>query len=716
VSWVFRLYIAFLLLNAVFTTVLAISTFRLRHQPGGLPLSLLMLAVAEWSLVLGVEYAVNSIPAKVLLARIEYVGIMSSPVLLLMFALELTRQRKGIRFRYLIPLWIIPLLTMGLALTNQHHRLLWTGFTPNPATNGNLLIYTRGPWFWVVVAYIYLVLCAATVLLVRGALRFRHLYRRQFVVLLLSLVPPWLASAIYLVGPDPIQGLELAPVGFALSGLLLVWSFRRLHLMDLLPVARDVVIEEMGEGVIVLDRENRILDLNPAAQALLGLEDEVAIGRDGYEVFGKWLGEGTNPLESAEAEAEVFLEGTGYVEWRVSSLGERGDGPAGRLLILRDVTERRVAQDELRRLNATLERQVEARTARILAEKERNDAILRSVGDAILMTDRDSRVCYVNAAFSALTGFQEQEVTNCSISDLMEKLCPNGVGGRPAEEPIGESVWRGEVRARRKDGLAYDAALTIAPVLDPGGAFEGHVCTIRDITQRERLVRARDRFIENVSHQFRTPVATLQLYAHLMRQETLPEKLAEYLVAMEEQIRWLNVLIEDVIQMTALDTGKGVSAWKPTSLQRMVDGIVETFADRFEAAQLHLEILPLPADLPQVRGDEARLAQALSEIVENALVFTPAGGRVTLKAGSVREDGEKDAVISVTDTGPGIPLEEQDRVFDRFFRGSIVASGQIPGTGLGLSVAQAIVEAHGGQITVESDREGSTFTVRLPAV
>jgi PAS domain S-box-containing protein len=714
-DWVFKLYIGFLLLNAVFTVGLALSTFRLRDRPGGLPLSFLLLAVAEWSLVLGIEYAISSMPTKVLLARIQYVGIMSSPPLLLMFAWELTRQRKGIGRRYLIPLWFVPFVTVGLALTNQYHHLLWTDFRLNPASNGNLLIYVRGPWFWVAVAYIYLVLCAATVLLVRGALRFRYLYRRQFLLLLLSMVAPWAASVIYLIGPEPIQGLDLAPLGFALSGLLLVWSFRRLHLIDLLPVARDIVIEQMREGVVVLGRRNRILDVNPAARELLGLEAESLIGRDADAVFDGWTDEGAGFLESFEGETEVFVEDVGYVEGKVSSLGKREGAAPGRLVILQDVTERTMAQKELRRLNASLERQVEARTARIVAEKERNDAILRSVGEAILMTDRESRVRYVNAAFSTLTGFARDEVIGCPISDLIRRFSLDGLEALPPLASVRANVWRGEIRARRKDGLVYDAAMTIAPVRNPNGLLEGHVGTIRDVTQRKRLVQARDRFIENVSHQFRTPVATLQLYAHLMEQEPLNDQVVGYLTAMKEEINWLNVLIEDVLAMTALDTGKSVSEWEPASLHRIVDCIQDRFADRFQQASLYLEIPPLPEGLPQVRGDESRLVQALSEIVENALLFTPDGGQVVLEVDAVRRNGRRGVVISVDDTGPGIPPEEQERLFDRFFRGSIVASGQTPGTGLGLSIAEAIVQAHGGKITVESTEEGSSFAVWLPA-
>jgi signal transduction histidine kinase len=118
-----------------------------------------------------------------------------------------------------------------------------------------------------------------------------------------------------------------------------------------------------------------------------------------------------------------------------------------------------------------------------------------------------------------------------------------------------------------------------------------------------------------------------------------------------------------------------------------------------------------------VKGDQARLAQALSELVENALIFTPAGGQVTVEAETTKEEGQHWVTIAVRDTGPGISPEEQERLFERFFRGTLAESGHIPGTGLGLSMAQEIMRAHGGRVTVKSQvGEGSTFTLWLPGV
>jgi PAS domain S-box-containing protein len=380
-----------------------------------------------------------------------------------------------------------------------------------------------------------------------------------------------------------------------------------------------------------------------------------------------------------------------------------------------EIAERRRAEEALQELNATLEAQVAARTADIVAEREKSETILRSVADAILMADRDLQVLYVNPAYTELTGYAAEEVLGQRVDTI---------GAAAFSEQIQQSIvaalaegktWQGEVVAWRKDGRTYDAALTVAPMRDADGALVGTVSSHRDISQRKSLERARSQFITNVSHQFRTPVTTLQLYARLMQKTEHVEKSQRYLNAMEDEIAWLTQLIQDTLEMMALDSGKVVTNWELVSLSIVLQNTIARYQDRAETSGLSLIARPLPSDSPTVMGDQARLAQAIGELVENAINFTPPGGRVVLEAGTAEDKGRIWLTLSVRDTGPGISPEEQEKVFDRFFRGELAESGHIPGTGLGLSIAQEIVRAHGGWITVKSHvGEGSTFTIWLP--
>jgi len=408
-----------------------------------------------------------------------------------------------------------------------------------------------------------------------------------------------------------------------------------------------------------------------------------------------------------------FITAKGNHLW-VRAIGKAHlkDGKAIKLSgTFQDITERKRAEEDLRQLNATLEAQVAARTAEITAEKEKSEIILRSAGDAIAMVDREMRIRYVNPAFTTLTGYTAQEIAGQPINSLF------GVGMPEQRRPVVQSAlesgdaWQGEVPIRRKDGRTYEAAMAIAPIKDTDGSLAGYVSSHQDISRLKDLERARSRFITNVSHELRTPTANIKLYASLLRMAGRPERTGHYAQVLEEQADRLTELIQDILEMTALDSGQGVTVWKPVSLPTIITDAVTHYQSQAQASGLTLVAEPVPPDLPTVKGDQARLSQALGELVENAVIFTPAGGQVTVEARAVEEDW---VTVAVRDTGPGISPEEQEQVFDRFYRGSLAESGHVPGTGLGLSIAQEIMRAHGGRVTVESKLgEGSTFTLRL---
>jgi len=354
------------------------------------------------------------------------------------------------------------------------------------------------------------------------------------------------------------------------------------------------------------------------------------------------------------------------------------------------------------RLVEGLEAEVAARTAEIRAEQEKSEAILRSVGDAIVMFGLEKQIQYVNEAFTALTGYTAEEALGQQASLLMgEGMSEQDQQSLQLALAKGE-VWQGEVTHRRKDGRTYDAALTIAPMHDADGNLAGYVSSHQDISRLKDLDRARSRFMTNVSHELRTPVTTLKTTVYLLRKGGQPKKTKVYLQMMEKETARLTHLIQDILEMTALDSGQAVTIWEPVPLSRIIENTITRYQSRAEASGLTLAVRPIPHDLPVVQGDQARLSQVLGEVVENAIIFTPAGGRVTVEAEAVEDEGQLWVTVAVRDTGPGISPEEQERVFDRFYRGSLAKSGHIPGTGLGLSITDEILRAHGGRVTVES--------------
>jgi len=483
------------------------------------------------------------------------------------------------------------------------------------------------------------------------------------------------------------------------------------------------VFDQSVEGIYMHDLDGVLLDVNHVACLQSGYSREELLQMNVFDLHPALP---TNPAADILRQWQEWQPGQRFT---VEASHQRKNGEvfpveistgviqyARRNLVLsivRDITERKQSETALTRYREHLEDLVAMRTSEMQEQYAQLNAILRSVGDAIFMTDSEQRIRYVNPSLTTLTGYRAAELlqqelhTLDSLLDItprLQPLTPSLLQGKP---------WQGEVRIQRRDGRYYDAALTIAPVLDDAQQVSGHVFTHRDISQAKDLDRARSQFIANVSHQFRTPLTALKANLHVLQSTQPAEHQQRQLQAMATSINWLTQLVQDTLEISALDSGKGVEIWAPVSLPDIITGVLEGHQNRALTAGVNVEAMPFPP-LPSVLGDSRRLAQAISELVENAIAFTPLGGQVTIRLQDETRDGDRWVSIAVQDNGPGIPAEELPRLFERFFRGRLNDAGHTAGAGLGLNIAQKIVEAHGGHISVESTYgQGSTFTLWL---
>jgi diguanylate cyclase (GGDEF)-like protein/PAS domain S-box-containing protein len=349
-TWQYTPYTLVYSITTIISVVVALMALRRRAVPGGWALCLLMAAIALLSLGNALESAVVEAQAKIFWTKIFYLGAASSPVFFFLFTLEYTRQDTWLNRRNMILLWILPAITVIMAATNQYHSLLWNSYKPSPS-DSRVLVYGHGPYFWVTVSYNYLLVLIGTLALVRAVVRSPHLYRRQAAFLLGAAVFPFIGSIVYVTGLSPIAGLDTTPISFSLTGIILTITILKYQLLDLVPIARDTLIENMRDGVLELDGKDRIVDINPVANKLLGLSSKDSIGQTAESVLNFWPEIKKCFQDNHETQTEVLLHQAPplYLDLHISPLYDRHKRFTGRLLVFRDNTERRQAETELAR-------------------------------------------------------------------------------------------------------------------------------------------------------------------------------------------------------------------------------------------------------------------------------------------------------------------------------------------------------------------------------
>jgi PAS domain-containing protein len=244
-----------------------------------LSFALLMLAVAEWSLGYTFELVADSLSAKLLWAKVQYLGIVSVPLLWFVFAWQYVERHQWLTRNRLLLLSIVPTTTFLFVWTNEFHGLIWQQTLLAQSGSLTILEVSYGIWFWVHSIYSYLLLLIGSIILLQAFGRFSSAYRWQVIILLLGPLAPWIGNALYITGFSPISALDLTPLAFAISGAIFAWGIFRLHLFDIVPIARRALIDSMADGMLVVDLQNRLVEMNPAFLKITGLTEEAVIGR-----------------------------------------------------------------------------------------------------------------------------------------------------------------------------------------------------------------------------------------------------------------------------------------------------------------------------------------------------------------------------------------------------------------------------------------------------
>lgn len=332
---------------AILSFVTALVTWRRRGNPGNVAFTLLMLALCVWSFASFFEAGATDVDNKLLWSKYQYLGVTTLPPLWLYFSAEFTYQKKFNNLTRIL-LLIIPAITLILSFTNEFHGLIWTNITIQPDLM-NIAVYDHGFWFYIHTGYSYLMLLWGTVWLIQGLLQYSKEKRRQIHVVIAGVVIGWTANILYVFGLLPLSGLDITPLSFTLIALLISWNIYRFHLFEIVPIARELLMDNMIDGVIVLGPEDVIVDLNPAALKILRIENSRSpVGQTVWKAFEQYSDVIAPYKNKSDFMTELQLQETPpfYINLRVSSVNDETGSEVGKIVVIYDVTQNKSIERE----------------------------------------------------------------------------------------------------------------------------------------------------------------------------------------------------------------------------------------------------------------------------------------------------------------------------------------------------------------------------------
>jgi len=461
--------------------------------------------------------------------------------------------------------------------------------------------------------------------------------------------------------------------------------YRTMVLMQ--PQDAQPIVVRVGLPMVLLDRE--ISKLQQNLILALGVAFFVAVS------LSIWLAHSiTKPLSDIALAAEQLASG-------------RETAPI-----------KTTAQDEVGLLAATLNHmadQLHAKIDELSEDRAQLLAMLTSMVEGVMVLDYRSHVLQVNPALERMFGVSRTEARGRPCAELFRHQQLND---------LVTAILRSRANHEDEIVLALTGRCLHIEASVAGGERENEACVVlvfHDITELRRLEKIRKDFVANVSHELRTPLTSIKGYVEALLDGAKddPAALAKYLDIILKQSDRLNLIIEDLLELSKIESGRVLLKAEPLDLRPIIDrtlSMMKPIADKND----HRLLSSIDDTLPPMEGDDDRLVQVLTNLLDNAVKYTPAGGTITVGAKLVSDSGSAEQPgrmieLSVADTGIGIPEQDRPRVFERFYRVDKARSRELGGTGLGLAIVKHIVEGHGGQVWVEGNHpQGSRVVVRLP--
>lgn len=696
---------------------------------------------------------------KIIWAKLQYIPATMTPVLYLIFALRFSGYERFLKPRNILLLFIFPVITVTIGFTNELHHLMWSGFSPIHGST-NLMEYYHGDWFWIgYAAYVYFLMIWATLFLFRFIITNKQTYKTQAWIIIIGGLFPWTASILYLTGLNPVVGLDLVPVSTMFSGVLLVYAILYNRFLEMVPIARGIVMETMADGILVLDHLNRIQDINKTATNYLDCEGKHTIGQTIDSLVNspeKLINAVLDPVEGKKV--QIFED----EQLKTISIESQliNSHPGSRLVILKDVTEQIAYQTEILSRDRLLDAIAQSVSMLVQGdeiEKSINQA-LEKIGKAtgvnrVYIFQNHEEPGYVMPLISQRYEWVDETVSpqidNESLQNVpYEEVCPRWFDILSKGELVMGNV-RDFPDTEREVLEAQDIkSILVAPVFI-NTLFWGFIgfdnCTVemdwppsqqrilataantigaaylRKKNQAE-LIKAKEKaeqsdkfksaFLANASHEIRTPMSGILGFAELLKDPDITSAEREKYIDIIETSgnRMLN-LTNDIVNLSKIESGQMEVRTSEFPIKEMMDYHFDFFKPETDQKGVKLSCFNQLEDFDNIlNSDKEKVYAVLTNLLKNAIKYTIKG---SIEFGV----NKKEAFLEfyVKDTGIGIPSESLSSIFERFEQVNNPDTPFIQGAGLGLAISKAYVEMLGGEIGVNNrEQGGSVFYFTIP--
>jgi PAS domain S-box-containing protein len=685
---------------------LGIITRSHKSVPGVKYFSLLMFSGSIYSFFYALELSVTGIPSMSVFYKLQYTAFTFIPAFCLLFAICYTRKTDQLNRGLLIAVLALPAITVPVIFTNDFHLFFVREMHPGNPGSFPVLAITPGPWYRICQVYSAIALFAGIVLLVRMYIFSAPAFRKQAGIILAGSGISLLVYIMYLAGTFP-AGLDVNPVSFAVSGLFVFAGISRFKLFSFAPLARNMLFDSIPDGVIVLDRYFRLVDINKPATRFFGVRNRDT-GRPTGEVFSSWPeiisnmtgSEKTRRFEISRITANSVL----FLDCVFSPLVDEHDREWGQMLVAHDVTRQRKAE---------IDREQSEEKFRIIFENA-------PVG--LMYFDKNGVVELCNEFFGRILGTGKDKVVGMTLWQLSDRRIHD----------ILKRVFSGH-RAMFEGNYSIEAGARpvyvkgiFEPLISRGNQVEGGLCIMEDISTRkaaenrirsanEELKRSnaeKDRFFSILAHDLRSPFTAFLGFTDFLEEsiDTIPvETVRAIATSMKEAANNLYRLLENLLNWSRVQ--QGLMRHRPSEF-----GLRPKILESIEPLLIYAndKLISVSYHIPEectVFADPLMFDSIVRNLFTNAVKFTPRNGSIDISASSLHDGNVR---VCFTDTGIGMDRETRESLFRLDVKTNRAGTEGELSTGLGLILIRELIEINEGTIHVESQEGiGSRFYVTL---